>query len=1122
MIIGGDWNSTRNFKLDNLNYVAQNNKKTTKAIDAMSDIFSLVDPWRITHPNTKQYTWLQGILNKQARLDFFLCNEELLSITKHFEIKSKYRSDHAPITFKLVLSNNVKGPGTWKFNNSLLTDEKFITLIKKSIVDIKMTYAATPYNPDFVAAATHGLTLMIPPTLFWETTLVTLRGVIIDYSKKKKRNTERQRLNLEKQIDLLDAKVNQGIASNQDKENLLEYNNNLLNLRNEMQKGAYIRSRADWIEYGEKPSKYFLNLENRNRVNKSINEIRISETEVITDQAQILKNLESFYKTLYSRPEDTNDDLEIDLEPTKITEQEKIELDRPLDKSELDTALTQMKNNKSPGLDGYSPEFFKAFWPQLGHFLFDCVIECYAQNKLTSSQTQGLITCLPKTGKARDLLKNWRPISLLNTSYKLISLCITNRLKSVLSKIISEEQKGFLEGRCISDCTRLMYDLIYTCQEQKVDGLILLVDFQKAFDSLSWKFILKTLRKFNFGENFIKWINMFLKNSESRVILNGYLSDPFTLQRGCRQGDPISPYLFILCSEFLTLKIKTSTQIEGIKVLNKEHRLNQYADDTSLFLKAYEENLKKCLKILSWFHKISGLKINIQKTKVIRIGPIRETDRRFCRENDLEWVHKFTSLGIDYDVLDIENITEYNIEGKLKSMQKLIQVWLSRNITPIGRVAVYKSLILSKIIHILQSLPTPSTQRMDELERISTNFIWRNKRHEVNKKQLCKSIENGGLGMFNVKQFEGSLKIAWLTKLHKANNDWVEFANFLKMDRLIWTGEIYHSELLQKTKNPFWCSVIRSYTIWLKEPTPKLTPDSSFQHLWGNPTLNQPFNADLFKNNIIYVKDIFDANGMVMSKQTLELRIGKTIMLTTYFALIRCLPREWIIEQNQLSRDQNLAIPPILKFLSRYSKGTKHIRSIWENKAAIQADPPIGQQKWNIELNINVQQNWSKLYFLAKLCKLEPRTIYFQFQVLHRTIMTNKKLQQFNLRNNDECERCGASENISHLLYDCHQIHQIWISLENWLLRNITSVLYFDKNSIILGNPKNEPIVNALILITKHEIYKSKWKGTRVNMIFLKTVFKRQMNTEMYLGTIKGSIEKTLGKWASIANALRN
>ena len=122
------------------------------------------------------------------------------------------------------------------------------------------------------------------------------------------------------------------------------------------------------------------------------------------------------------------------------------------------------------------------------------------------------------------------------------------------------------------------------------------------------------------------------------LILNGHLSDSCVLQRGCRQGDPISPYLFILCSEFLTLALKNVRNLEGIIIKNKERECSQYADDTSIFLKASENNLRLCLSILSWFYHVSGLKINIKKTKVIRIGPIRETDRRFCRENDPEKV----------------------------------------------------------------------------------------------------------------------------------------------------------------------------------------------------------------------------------------------------------------------------------------------------------------------------------------------------------------------------------------------------------------------------------------------------------------------------------------------------
>ena len=164
-----------------------------------------------------------------------------------------------------------------------------------------------------------------------------------------------------------------------------------------------------------------------------------------------------------------------------------------------------------------------------------------------------------------------------------------------------------------------MHDIIFECEHRGVDGLILLVDFEKAFDSLSWRFIHQSLRKFNFRENFIKWISLFQQGSNSRIILNGHLSDSFTLHRGCRQGDPISPYLFILCSEFLTLAIKNDENIEGIQVLTKDHKSSQYADDTSVYLKASERNLRNCLNTLEWFYYISGLKKYINKTKVIRI-----------------------------------------------------------------------------------------------------------------------------------------------------------------------------------------------------------------------------------------------------------------------------------------------------------------------------------------------------------------------------------------------------------------------------------------------------------------------------------------------------------------------
>ena len=154
--------------------------------------------------------------------------------------------------------------------------------------------------------------------------------------------------------------------------------------------------------------------------------------------------------------------------------------------------------------------------------------------------------CLPKPNKSRENLKNWRPISLLNVIYKMASAVISNRLKLVLHNLIHEDQKGFIAGRFIGENIRLIYDVLFVTKNQNIPGLLLSIDFEKAFDTVSWKFISKTLDYFNFGDSVKKWIKLFQNGAESSILQNGFISEFFYLKRGCRQGDPISPYIFLL------------------------------------------------------------------------------------------------------------------------------------------------------------------------------------------------------------------------------------------------------------------------------------------------------------------------------------------------------------------------------------------------------------------------------------------------------------------------------------------------------------------------------------------------------------------------------------------------
>ena len=612
---------------------------------------------------------------------------------------------------------------------------------------------------------------------------------------------------------------------------------------------------------------------------------------------------------------------------------------------------------------------------------------------------------------------------------------------------------------------------------------------------------------------------MFQQNSRSRITLNGHLSDPFPLQRGCRQGDPMSPYIFILCSEFLALAFKNEPNFHCIKVLHKEQRLSQYADDTSIFMQASSANLDMGLQILEWFYLKSGLKINFSKTKVIRLGNIRETDRRFGRENNLDWVSTFTALGIQYDVLDMTNITNLNIQDKLNSMRSIIKSWSCRNITPIGKIAVLKSLVLSKITHIIQSLPSPSEELIQIIEKMAYNFIWGTKRHEVSKQTLCKNIKDGGLTMLNIREFEKSLKITWLRKLLTTSPEWEEFALHFKVDRLLYTDTNYHKIIVTTISNPFWRDVASAYKEWYAKFKKVTTISTVYLPIWGNPDFNLPFNRTLFENKIYYVQDMFDENGTPYTQDTLEGIIGKKLFFTQYLAFWNAIPRNKVLELRNVQKETNLNKLPVIEWLTKDKKGGVNIRKIWN--LSNKNDPPIGQLRWEEKLDNPEGMDWEFSYMLPLRCKLNANIRYFQYQILNRSLITNRKLCQFQILDNENCDHCGEVETICHLLLECNRVQILWTKISKWLSSRTGKKIDLSIENILLGNNNLNYITNYVIIVTKNEIYRRKWKNNIPSLHDIQYILKKYMAVEIYIGTTNEMLEKVLGKWSPIYNDLR-
>jgi hypothetical protein len=1133
VIIGGDINVCLTDK-DCLNRQRGNVEKAlSESIRNNNIICSLQDAYRVKHAK-EGYTWNRGTC--YSRLDHVFVSDNITRYIIDSEIKWNFeKSDHAVVQVRFDLPNDPEqGRGIVKINMKIIEDKVEYKRIESEISE-QLSQIPEDWDPhqklEFMK--------MTIRSIFSHRTGVIRKAIKDEITEVEEslNNIETSRLKITKN------KVNSTCWEERlntiNKARLMK-SNELELLRKKYDKELQFRSKVKWFEYGERSNSFFLNLNKWWSKKKSITEM-ISNGILYRGNVEVIRGIREFYRDLYSYNKPAS---EVDVQDAfykecpKLDSDLKNKLDEVVSREELRSALNSCKES-APGPDGIPYMFYKKYWHLVGDIITDSWKYSVSIGKMPVSHLESVITVLPKDGKDLTDIKNWRPITLTNCDAKILTKALACRMSKVTDKLIDITQTAYVPGRSVMDNIRSNLYLKNHCRSKNIDAVLISLDAKKAFDSVDHNYIRKTLEAYGFGSNFVNYFNTLYKGLTARILVNGFFSDAIKIERGVKQGDALSCAIFILCIDPLIRNINANTSIKGVTIETRKskklvcHKASGYADDISIICRGDTQSVQTVFDEYQILTNKSGLILNAEKTEILRLNGGRSkifSIRYESKSLKLETVAKIKICGIHF-CLDQNDEYTLNVTDKINKFESKIKGWSARGLTLEGKILIVKTFGLSQLIYTMQCLQIKE-QDIKDIERKMFNFLWSTKNttgraiDRIKRSLLKNDIDEGGLKVTDIECLDRALKLRQFIRAAESNHN-IAIIQLGCMENVGY-DRVMINEFAKITKEEPICSSAQSTINCMMDYNRRIKYEGEGIADNSTETINQIYSIDVndyFKRSnkvllqCVYTplcKEGITTYGELVRERESEMNKDRLrrldIVIGGFPKYFKEIANSFDDDLNCPSRDFRMVLKTDKTWIPVNQLTTKDIQIILKkclNK--------ITMNEFNARQGIDYDTG--NLVRFREHCKNSKlRNIYYR--MVNGDFFTYERMKKFKMCDSDKCPRCGMTETMKHLLWECGESRNIW-RLFNGMLSEVTNNNCMIRDYNDLYNMPGNAVVNTLKVKIIQELIQIV-RPMRWSVENLKTIVADLKNIELYIAIKNNKLHSHNNKWKCLETFLHS